>query len=218
MDIKRILFWVSFFIVLGLIVWGLVVAMNKPGTDGTSGTPAEVTSSDNVRGPENAPVTLIEYSDYQCPACRSYYPIIEQLLAESSTTVRFVYRHFPLGQHKNATLAAAAAEAAGKQDAYWAMGTTLFENQDSWASLPAIQAREIFVGYADRLGLDKEIFASDMDLSEIKDKIRSQTQEGISIGVNSTPSFFLNGKRINNPQSYEAFKKVIDDAVATSTP
>jgi protein-disulfide isomerase len=214
MNIKRILFWVGFVVVLSLIIWGLIVAMHKgPATGGSAeGVPMPLTAVDHVRGPENAPVTVIEYADYQCPACASYHPVVERLIMEASTTVRFVMRHFPLAQHRNAVAAAQAAEAAGKQNKYWDMAALLFDNQKSWETLTATQAREVFKGYAERLALNIAAYETDFASADIKSKIDADRADGIAIGVNSTPTFFVNGKSIVNPAGYEAFKKVIDTA------
>lgn len=217
MNIKRIAFWLGFFVVLGLIIWGLVVALNKPqGTERRLGEPSPVTEADHVRGPADAAVTIIEYSDFQCPACALYYPIVEKLLSESTTTVRFVYRHFPLYPlpHKNAFLASQASEAAGIQGKFWEMYQLLFENQHAWESLPNPQS--VFEGYAERIGLNSEAFKRDMASDAVKKRVQADRDEAITLGINSTPTFFVNGKAIINPQGYEAFKKIIEDAAATS--
>lgn len=212
---KRILFWIGFVVVLGLIIWGLAVAINKPLDDQARvGEPALVSAEDNVIGPANAPVTLIEYSDYQCPACRAYAPMIDRILDEASSSVRFVYRHYPLPQHKNAEGAAQAAEAAGNQGKFFDMSRVIFENQKVWENLAPIQAKAEFREYAQKMGLDMAAFDRDYELPSIKAKIRSQLQEGRLIGVNATPTFFVNGKAINNPTTYEEFLEIIRDAAS----
>ncbi len=213
MNTKRIIFWASFIIILGLIVWGLAVAMNKPVSTGPKlGTPSDVTSSDHVRGPANAPVTVIEYSDFQCPACAAYYPLIEKLANDASTTVRLVYRHFPLFPlpHKNALIAAQASEAASMQGKFWDMYQLLFENQTAWEN--SNTAATIFEGYAERIGLNMSVYKKDIDSVEVKARIQRDRDEGDALGINSTPAFFINGKAIINPNGYEAFKALIDTA------
>lgn len=215
MNTKRIIFWLSFVIVLGLIVWGMAVALNKaPKTGLNLGEPSPVTEADHIRGSATAPVTLIEYSDFQCPACALYYPIIERVLNESSTTVRFVYRHFPLYPlpHKNAMIAAQASEAAALQGKFWEMYQLLFENQKTWENLADPQS--IYEEYATRIGLNVESFKKDIASEAVKKRVQDNHDEAIALGVNSTPTFFVNGRAIVNPQSYEAFKQVIDDAAA----
>jgi len=215
MNKKRFFFWFSFVVVLGLIIWGLVVAMKKVPESSTAGAPPPVTAQDHIRGPDNAPITLIEYSDFQCPACASYYPLVERLLAEAGTTVRLVYRHFPLPQHANAKLASRAAEAAGLQGKFWEMYRLLFENQKVWEALSDSSARRVFTEYAAQLGLDINVFADDLDRPETIAKVESDQRSGINIGVNSTPTFFVNGILIQVPPQYDAFRSII---ISSTTP
>lgn len=214
MNIKRITFWASFIIILGLIVWGMIVAMNKPTnqlpTVGEYLAPAPISASDNVKGPSNAPITLIEYSDFQCPACQTYYYFIKRLLEESTTTIKFAYRHYPLPQHSNAMSSALATEAAGLQGKFWEMYDLVFPKHSEWETKS--EPTNVFVGYATQIGLDVSKFRSDLNNSELKEKITSQLREGQSIGVNATPSFFVNGKFINNSQSYAQFKESVYNA------
>ncbi len=217
MNTKRLTFWSVFLIVLALIVWGLGVAMKKSANlpvGQNLGAPAPISASDHVRGPANAQVTLIEYSDFQCPACETYYPVVSKLLTDSTTTIQFVYRHFPLSQHPNAIPASMASEAAGAQGKFWEMYDLLFSNHADWTELSDPTA--IFVKYATQLGLNVPQFTTDLASSTLKDKITSQNDEGISLGIDSTPTFFVNGKAIVNPQGYEAFQTIIDTAAKSS--
>ena len=217
MNTKRILFWLCFIIILVLIVWGLIVAMNKSLPDNIYqprlGNPPPLNASDHIRGSESAPITIIEYSDFQCPACEAYYPLVEKLMSESTSTIRFVYRHFPLIKHQNANTSATASEAAGKQGKFWEMYRLLFDNQKIWENSP--DARAIFEDYAKQLGLNIDQFKKDYDSADIVNKIKIDLDGGISIGVNGTPTFFINGKGINNPRSYDEFKTIVKK-IATS--
>ena len=162
MNTKRIIFWACFIVILALIVWGLIAAMNKtPGTGVKSGVPAPVTTADYVRGNFDAPVTVIEYEDFQCPACGEYFPIVERMFNESSSTVRLVFRHFPLSQHPNAIPAAEASEAASIQGKFWQMYSLLYANQTDWSEKSHVDAETIFDGYATTLGLDLTKFRAD---------------------------------------------------------
>lgn len=213
MNLKRLIFWISFVIIIGLIVWGLVVAMNKtPDTTPRLGEPSPVTSADHIKGPADAPVTIIEYSDFQCPACATYYTLVERLMNESTTTVRFVYRHFPLFPipHKNAVIAAEASEAAALQGKFWEMYSLIFENQRLWETSDT--ASTIFEGYAERIGLNLDAYKKDIVSDAVKARVERDRREGDALGINSTPTFFINGKAIINPNSYESFKKLIDEA------
>jgi protein-disulfide isomerase len=216
MNIKRIIFWASFIIILILIIWGLIVASNKA-SNGSSlnlGQPANVTDLDHVTGPKDAPVTLVEYSDFQCPACESYFYVVERLIASSTVPIRLVYRHFPLSQHANAIPASLASEAASSQGKFWEMYRLLFDNHTDWTELK--DPNPVFIGYATKLGLNVEVFKADMASSTLKQKITDSVKEGTSIGISGTPTFFVNGKVIDNPKSYEEFKTIIEQASKTN--
>ena len=208
---KRFLTWTSFIIIIGLIVWGLIVAENKSNKENSSILlPEQVVDTDHIRGDKTAPVTLVEYSDFQCPACKSFYPFVERLLSEeASSTLRFVYRHFPLTQHKNAIPASKASESAHIQGKFWEMYNILFDKQQDWES--SSDAKTIFIGYAKDLGLDTEKFSEDMESKEVKNIVNNDYRSGVKAKLKGTPSFFLNGRYIDNPQSYDSFKKIIDD-------
>ncbi len=216
MNIKRILFWASFIIVILLIIWGLIVAINKDNTVvNKTGAPAPVAATDHIIGSSTAPVTIIEYSDFQCPACQAYYYVVEKLLASSTVPIRFVYRHFPLTQHVNAVPASLASEAASVQGNFWGMYKLLFENYTDWIELK--DPNPVFVDYAKELGLDADQFTKDLASTTLKTRITDSVDEGTSIGVNSTPTFFINGEVITNPQSYDAFKTIVEQAAVANS-
>ena len=215
MHIKRLVFWIVFFSILAMIVFGLNAAMNKQNHTGSLGAPAPVSSADHVEGPANAPVTIIEYSDFQCPACEMYYPVVEKLMTDNPTLVRLVYRHFPLPQHANARLAAAASEAAASQGRFWEMYRLLFSKHAEWTEVTDPHA--IFGGYAKSIGLDMAAFKAALDASSTAQVVESDLQEGEKLGIDSTPTFFVNGAAITNPQSYEAFKALVEKAAASGT-
>ncbi len=218
MNTKRITFWAVFVIVLALIVWGLAVAMKKTANAPTGqnlGSPAPITASDHIRGPVNPQVTIIEYSDFQCPACEAYYPVVTQLLADSTTTIDLVYRHFPLPQHANAMPSAIASEAASVQGKFWEMYDLLFTNHADWTELS--DPTPVFVKYATQIGLNVSQFKADLASSTLTDRINANKDEGIGLGIDATPTFFVNGKAIVNPQGYDAFQAVIDAAAKGGT-
>ena len=216
MNIKRIIFWFSFAVIIILIIWGLIAASNKAqnNTIGTLGTPAPVTTVDHVYGPENAPVTIVEYSDFQCPACQAYFYIVERLVASSTVPIKLVYRHFPLAQHINAVPASLASEAASIQGKFWEMYKLIFDNYTDWTELK--DPKPVFVDYATQIGLNIEQVRIDMASSSLKQKITDSVKEGIEIGVSGTPTFFVNGKFIDNPKNYEEFKTIVEQAATTS--
>lgn len=147
---------------------------------------------------------LIEYSDFQCPSCRSFHTLLKQIEPKNVT---FVYRHFPLPQHQNAALAAYAAEAAGNQGKFFEMANLLFDKQDDWSKLA--DPKDYFVRLASQLGLDPTRFKSDMDSQTVKNKVYKDLASGNTASVNATPTFFLNGKKLDNISSFEEFKKLL---------
>ena len=157
-------------------------------------------------------VTLVEFSDFQCPACGAYHPVVKKIIEEFKADLTFVYRNFPLTTlHKNAQLAAAAAEAAGKQEKYWEMSDLLFEKQKEWSD--ADNARDIFAGYAKTLGLNVATFTKDIDAGDVKDKISQDIADGNALGISGTPTFYVNAEKIVNPANFAAFEAIIQAAI-----
>ena len=172
------------------------------------------TETDWVKGNIDAKVTLIEYSDFQCPACGAFYPIIKQIEAEFGDRIALVYRHFPLRQiHANAEATARAAEAAGKQGKFWEMHDLLFERQADWSNQLGVVTT--VTQYAEELGLNIEQFETDLASDEIKDNVNDDLQSALKAGFNSTPTFVLNGQKLSNPRNFEQFVELINDALAT---
>lgn len=144
---------------------------------------------DHIRGRLDAPVTLVEYGDYQCPFCAAANKVVHAIEDQMSDQVRFVFRHFPMTTvHPQAELAAEAAEAAGKQNHFWAMHDALFQNQADLRA-PALAA------IATAIGLDMQVFTSDLVRHVHLAKVRSDFKSGVMSGVNGTPTFYINGLR-----------------------
>lgn len=209
---KRLILWGAAFLLLISGGWFVVRSGNM--SESSALLTDTVSSADWARGDENASVVLIEYGDFQCPACASYHPFVKELEKEFSGQLKFAYRHFPLKQiHKNADISARASEAAGKQGKFWEMYDKLFENQTSWSESP--DAEKIFIGYATDLDLNIDLFLKDLDSEDIKNKISNDYESGIKSRVNSTPTFFLNGERIQ-PKNYDEFKQLIESEIPKS--
>ena len=172
--------------------------------------PSELVANDWTRGNPDSKVTLLEYSDFQCPACGWYHTPLSQLLQDYANDFLFVYRHFPLNIHKNAHLAARVTEAAGLQGKFWEMHNLLFERQSEGSEREALP---IFVNYADELGLDITKFKQDIDSEAVIARVQRDVASGNGANIPGTPTFFLNGEKIANPQSLEEFKAVIDKAL-----
>ncbi|MEX1061833.1 MAG: thioredoxin domain-containing protein [Patescibacteria group bacterium] len=206
---KRILTWGLVILGIVLAVWGMLKLASTP----VDNTPlaGEVTADDWIKGNPAADVVLVEYSDFQCPACGVYYPIVKQLVAKYSNDITFVYRHFPLSQHQNARPAAYAAEAAGQQGKFWEMHDTIFENQNTWSE--DNNAVGILRGYAQNLGLDLNKYDAAVSSQEVRNKVENHYTSGIQSNVTYTPTFYLNGQKIANPQNLEEFRTLIQAAL-----
>lgn len=175
----------------------------------------EVNSGDWSEGNKNAKVTLIEYLDFECPTCAAYYPLMKELKEEFKDDVLFINRYFPLSGHINGMSSAIAVEAAGRQGKYWEMHNIVFEKQREWGGKSVINTA-IFEEYAKEIGLDVEKFKSDVKLSEVREKVNKDRNSGQSLGVTGTPTFFLNGVKIVNPQTIEDFRIQLNAAILNS--
>lgn len=209
-DAKRIIKW----LVVGLIIIGSFVAIifaNQ--SSSTVGTLGPVGSNEWSKGPLDAKVTLVEYSDFQCPACAARKPLVENLINEFGNYMRFVYRYFPLSTiHKNAQISSQAAEAAGLQGKFWEMHDLLFENQTAWANQGSEEAQQTFIGYAAQLGLDGEKFKTDLNSNAVEDAVNEDYDSGNAAGVTGTPTFFLNGVAIK-PGTYDEFRSLVREKI-----
>ena len=161
---------------------------------------------------DSATLTLVEFGDFQCPACGAVHPLVKKALTDYAGKINFVYRNFPLPQHANAIIAAEAADAAGAQGKYWEMYDKLYENQTEWSEekdpLP------IFVNYSKDLGLDTKKFEADIKDPKFKAFIEADKRDGNILGVSSTPTFFLNGQKLEGLTSYSSFTSRLDAALA----
>jgi len=214
--LKQLYRHIALWTLVALFVGGGVLGMVKLASRQAKDTGAPITvdainSEDWVRGNPAAKVILIEYSDLQCPACAFYYPVLKKLEEEFGDKLAVVYRHFPLPIHQNAKPAAYAAEAAGRQGKFWEMHDLIFESQKEWKDRKDIN--DVMKGYAQRLNLNTDQFTADFTSKEIREKVEVAYRSAISLGLNSTPTFFLNGKKISNPRNYEDFRNVLLQAI-----
>lgn len=157
---------------------------------------------------DSAKVTLVEFGDYQCPACGVIYPIVKEVVKEYEGKINFVFRNFPLSQHKNSQMAAEVAEAAGAQSKFWQMYDLLYKGQADWGE--NAKPIEFFMLYAKNLGLDEKKFNDDISNNKFSDVINQDQNDGLSLGVNSTPTFFLDGQKLEEVPSLSQFKSLID--------
>jgi len=162
-----------------------------------------VGEDDHVRGTAEAPYTLVEYGDFQCPYCGRAYPILRQLHQELGDELRLVFRHFPLFDiHPRAENAAEAAEAAGAQARFWEMHDLLFENQRALDF-------EHLVGYAARLDLDRTRFEADLLQRQFLDRVQRSREGGVRSRVTRTPTFFINGRYYGGAHEVDALRQTI---------
>jgi len=168
-----------------------------------------VTDADYVEGDPDAPVTLVEYADYECPYCGAAYSVIKRVQKHFGKRLRFVFRNFPLTQiHPEAENAAEIAEFAGAHGRFWEMHDALFENQEALG--PAL-----YVSLAKTLGLSAEALEEALEHRTFRPKIRSDFMGGLKSGVNGTPTFFINGRRHDAGNEYEDLVTAIDAELAT---
>jgi protein-disulfide isomerase len=197
-----------------LVVLAVVVLYFFTGAAATEeSTAAPVSSTDITFGPKDAPVTVIEYSDFQCPFCAEYAKWMTQLRATYGDRVQFAFRNYPLATHEWATFAAKVAYAAFLQDKFWEMHDLLYERQDEWST--ASDPRALFDSYAESLDLDMDQFHADADAQTTTDFIKKQAAEGKRAGVSHTPWFVVDGKSVL-PRSLEQFEKVIEKALGAA--
>jgi protein-disulfide isomerase len=167
-----------------------------------------VTEHDHVRGPADAPVTVLEYGDYECPYCRGAFRDVHRMLDEYPGKIRFVFRNFPIQQvHRHAEQAAEAAEAAAAQGKFWPMYELLLQ---PYARLDT----DALVDYAQRIGLDIPRFLADITDQRYARKISDDVQEGLRNGVNQTPKFYVDGRRIDGKVPLENLEAEIRKAIA----
>jgi protein-disulfide isomerase len=163
---------------------------------------------DHVRGSDDAPVTLVEYGDFECPYCGRAEPVVRELLADAGEEVRYVWRHLPLEQvHPHAALAAEAAEAAAVQGAFWEMHDLLLNHQDH------LTGRDL-LGYAGQLGLDVERFRRDLKEHRLGARVAEDVQSAELSGVSGTPTFFVNGRRHYGAYDIDTLKAAVKTAKA----
>lgn len=204
--------WIIFSAVAVLLLAGLVVwtrVTNPPidlsGVNNNSIIAASEQNgsiADHATGSTENKILFVEYGDYQCPSCGSAFPHLNTIMEEYGKDITFVFRNFPLTSiHPNARAAAGVAEAAGLQGKYWEMHDMLYENQNDWNSLDAKRRTDIFNGYANTLGLNLDTFKADLTKSEINKKISFDMALGKKESVSATPTFFLNGEKLDDETS-----------------
>lgn len=217
--------WMIFIVICVAVLGGLIFISRKDKinvdaidmTKTTAASNANGNIADHVFGNKDSKVVLIEYGDFQCPACGSAYPIIKEVTDNYKDKVAFIFRNNPLTAiHPNARAGSAAAEAAGLQGKYWDMHDALYENQTNWSSAAVDKRTDMFVAYASQIGVkDKEKFKKDMESKAVNDKIDFDLALGKRVPVSGTPTILLNNKKIESDvwSDKDKFKAAIEDAL-----
>ncbi|MCA9357881.1 thioredoxin domain-containing protein [Candidatus Kaiserbacteria bacterium] len=201
------------------VIIGIICVALFGGAIWYSGSSAEqynegLIETEHVKGNSEASVVLLEYSDLQCPACAAFQPALSSVLEAYGDNLRFEYRHFPLPIHPHSVEAAVASEAAAQQGKFFEFSDMLFERQQEWAGMAVPQTQ--FVKYADELGMDVDLFRKQLRAPNLKDKVQAQFNEARELGLTGTPTFFLNGKKMEM-ESYQDFITQIALAVNPET-
>lgn len=197
-------------VVLLIGLWGTWKLLGGSNTATPTETPVvdlKITEADWKLGSSSPSATLVEYSDFQCPACKAYTPLVKAFVEKHKDSVQVIYRHFPLQQHQNATVAAYYAEAAGLQGKFFEMHDKLFDNQTDWSESKTPE--KLFVTYAKELKLDVEKLKTDAASEQVKNAVNADLNSGNVVGVQATPTFFINGKKVLSPQSLDDFEKLL---------
>lgn len=200
--------WIIVGVVAVVLFGGAIWFSNSSADQSNEG----VVVTEHIKGNPDATVTLVEYSDLQCPACAAFQPVLNGMIEQYADKLRFEYKQFPLPPriHPFAMQAALAAEAAGQQGKFFEYHDLLFTNQDTWSK--AAVPTSYFIQYASDLGLDLEKFKSHMKSSVLRDRIEADMAEGKTLEVTGTPTFFLNGKKMEI-ESYIDFAQQIGLAI-----
>lgn len=209
-------FWAIIAVIVVVLVGVFAFTGHKSG--GSNSSQAKV--SNHVTGKGQKGVTLLEYGDFQCPACEAYEPTVEQVRTKYENDIYFQFRNFPLTNlHPNAYAAARAAEAAALQGKFWQMHDLLYQ-QSNWQQwTQSNNAPDFFNQYAQQLGLDVNKFKEDFASDAVNGTVSADLAEANKLNLTGTPSFFLDGKKLDNVQpSLDAFTKLIDAEIAKKAP
>lgn len=204
-----------FLVLFGALIY-FTTKPTGPAKPQPTGDPAILIREDSNQTNPKAAFSIIEFGDFQCPSCGQAYPVIKEIKKTYGDKINFVFRNFPLSQHANALVAAEAAEAAGAQGKYWEMHDKLYENQDKWSN--ESKAQDIFAGYAKDLGLNVDKFNSEVKAEKYKDKITKDQNDGLTLLVDSTPTFYINNQKYVGVPNLDSLKAIIDLSLVTPAP
>ncbi|MEK9167382.1 MAG: thioredoxin domain-containing protein [Patescibacteria group bacterium] len=207
-------FFLGVVIAAVLVIGGFVSFSGKESSAVTLGSIDD--SNGHKLGPDSAAVKIVEFGDFQCPACASAAENFEKVQANNSDSVQIIFRHFPLPNHQNGLNSSLAAEAAGRQNKFWPMLDLLYINQRQWESLD--NPLNTFLNYAKELDLNPEQFKKDYQNPEVKKAVEDDRDYGLSLGVDSTPTFYVNKVKYTGGRTLEDWQKLIDSAKVSTSP
>ena len=194
-------------LVVGLLMLGAFMIFNKPGsTTSQVASEAQLVRADSYTAGTGS-ATVVEFADFQCPACQQAAPELMRLKAELGSKVKVVFRHFPLPSHRHSQISAHAGEAAGEQGKFWEMYEILYQKQSEWSN--SAQPLDLYKAYAEQLGLDVDKFASAVTSKKFQSKIDRDLADAAALGVDATPTVYVNGKKMNDFPSYENVRALI---------
>lgn len=198
-------------VTIGLLVGGAyyLTATAPPEATETIDMSKALSSEAYHKGDPSAKVKIVEFADFQCPACAASEPIVQKVMKDFEGKFYFEYHHFPLQQHRWAQDAAEAAESAGEQGKFWEYHAVLFDKQNEWGD--SSDAMKLFKQYAKDLQLDEAKFADSLDSDKFRNKVLDSVSKGAELAVSSTPTFFVNGKRVVGGMTYDSWKALIEE-------
>ena len=196
-------------------MWKLSGKVFTPEKNGVNTKLPVVTVEDHQEGSATSSIVVIEYADYECPACAAYHSVMKEVKKQMEGKALFVFRLFPLPMHANAIPAGIAAEAAGLQGAYFTMQDKLFAQQEEWAS--SKNPQDFFVTYAKELGLDETKFKAALLDETLKAKVAKNYADGSLVGITGTPTFFVNGVKVTESPTGETAEEIAKSFVTIIT-
>jgi len=202
-----------------LVAFVGIFFFSNSGSDTTNNSGTSGTTSNHTTGNNSKNVEVVVYGDFECPACGSFFPVEKQIIDTYKDDIKFVFRHFPLDSiHPNARAASRAAEAAGLQGKFFEMHDLLYENQQQWSSRVTTNPQCIFENYSKELGLDIAKYNADYAAETTNSTINADKQSGSQAGVSGTPTYFINGQKMDNGDigSFELFSQKINEAIAAN--
>lgn len=195
------------------VIRGSEASTSEESSDDVEASESAEASDEPAQPPaDQVVITVTEFSDFQCPACKAAAPIKDQLISLYPDNVEFIYRHFPLTSiHPNAPLAAQAAEAAAGFGKFWEMHDMLFERQLDWTDMSNAQAREAFISYAEELEIPNQDFTEALDSDTVKTAVQSDINDGNALQVNSTPTFYVNTQKVSAPEVLSTVQQLLQE-------